>query len=433
MRAVHILASLLFCLSTAALAEDLNWFNENSYSGHSIRMLENGEALHAARLELIKSAKRSIYLAAYAIENDGAGAEIADLLCEKAKQGLEVRLMINNRSSKSFTVQSFRLKTCGAVVFHYSAEMINLPFSLHEKLLIADGVRMITGGSGYTDFYNHASRTSHLDKSKLEPWYDLDFEVIGPSSCYFHRKFQWNWIYSGNYGLSSIPDLYTPPNANSSPEFQATHQDKFTPCEPTAIDSSQSISAIPIFNNPLFTKERPILDAHVKAIDASEGSKTSDIKIYSPYFLPPTPYIEALLRARKKGINVTVLTNSPESNDEGFKVSITVGTIKLSKELLAAGVKIYLWANKSTMHRKGAIYGSDLVFFGSDNIDLRSQEYESDNVIFTNDQAINMQMGADFDHDLEGATLMTEEYIRQFNKKAGWFQKLIYNMVGKYF
>ncbi|MEG0655671.1 MAG: PLDc N-terminal domain-containing protein, partial [Mucinivorans sp.] len=69
--------------------------------GNSIEILHNGTNTFNAIKEALRRAKRSIHLEYYIIEADTLGNEIAEILCEKARQGLEVRLLYDDVGSWS--------------------------------------------------------------------------------------------------------------------------------------------------------------------------------------------------------------------------------------------------------------------------------------------------------------------------------------------
>lgn len=427
-------------------AERKAWFADHATSGHSVRIFEDGAALTEARIALIRSAKRSVYLTTYAIYPDEAGKEIAGELCARAKEGLDVRLIINQMSSKNFTEEIQKLKRCGAYVLNVAQYLASIPYAVHQKLLIADGERFIIGGSGYTDSYKYASRFSHLaHKGTGIPWYDIDFEVAGGSACYFHNQFVSDWIQTAKAGLDYDPyldrwesDMPGPRYGNMRPDDakRAFERDfgmkKIASCAATPSTQPTS-SAIPVYANPYFSKERPILEAHIRAVLASKYSGKTDIKLYAPFFVPGEDFVNALLWARKNGINVTLLTNSVMSSDNKMKTPIIVATIERCIPLVAAGVKVYFWNHKSTMHRKGGVVGSALSIVGSDNFDNRGQEYSSEAVLYSDDPELNRRLSEDFDRDIEGATLMNREYVAQFMKETGFVWKAIATLFAKYF
>jgi putative cardiolipin synthase len=109
-----------------------------------------------------------------------------------------------------------------------------------------------------------------------------------------------------------------------------------------------------------------------------------NIKMVSPYFVPSDEAVANLVRARKAGLGVELVTNSLASTDEPW---VYVGYWPHIKDLLAAGVVIYeispslsvkrrklgVFGHRTgALHMKNAILDHKEVFLGSMNLDPRS-------------------------------------------------------------
>src|SRR5687768_14733534 len=77
------------------------WFRKGSGGGNKIKLLLTGKDLHGARLKLIRSATRSLYLSAYSINNEPSSLEIMDTICQQKRKNpdLEVRIVVDEMGS----------------------------------------------------------------------------------------------------------------------------------------------------------------------------------------------------------------------------------------------------------------------------------------------------------------------------------------------
>jgi len=406
--------------------------------GHSLRLLPNGSAVNDARTALIQNAQRSIFIAAYAFMGDEAGKAIINQLCEKASQGVDVRLLLDSYGSKDLRKRRLEksIRACGIRLIFFNPPrwaLFDVAYVLHEKLFLVDGESVLIGGSGYNNRYRKADRTSTV-------WHDMDLSIVGPVACWYHKQFVDSWRKSADRTIESYRALQGMPgqeplvdelgNPVPPPEpFTAKEKARLfgleyiTDCDPVVAGSS---NIIPLYANPFFSKARPLLDAHVAAIANSH----TEIRLYAPYFIPHSRFAEALLDARQRGVKITILTNSPDSNDEN--ATVMIGMFNAVRKLIRAGVDIRLWEPKSTMHRKGGIYDGKWAYFGSDNLDRRGQEYSSEALAFTDDPELLAQLSGEIDEDVRLSQPLTEDYIDEYLSQVPEYLKWITRIIRRY-
>jgi len=423
-------------------------FMEMGFQGNNITPIKNGDDLNEKRLELIGSAKRSIYLSTFSISHDRIGKDIVSALCRKAKDGLEVRMIIDHRANIDFFDTSLKLKDCGAVVIHYRPG--DRWYAIHEKLLIVDGEKLIMGGSGYTSTYGIARYESYTEEyQKLENikhgWYDIDYLVEGMAACSFHYQFQQNFKKMAMAVMDYNPDIWWYGWDNFLEIREKYYKlKKLSACSKSNQELRVgTMKALPLLGNPMLTKRRPILDAHLAAIEKSiqkakalrlEGKEEKvKINLYGPYFVPGPKFSQALGKAAEAGVQVRIITNSLRSTDEGeMKKILFAGMVYSMEKALKKGVEIYLWNEKATLHRKGGVMG-DYAFFGSDNLDNRAQEYQAESVLYTDDNSIVADVNQDFERDLGHSIKLTPEVIKEVFSKTSWLNKWIARNFKKYF
>jgi cardiolipin synthase len=369
-------------------------------------MLSDGPTLEAARLELIRNAGQSIYLTTFHISDDAASTRIYDALCARARDGLEVRFIIERFGSPGLEGPLARLRACGAHVIYHRTRGMKTPYVLHEKLLIADGRRMIVGGSGYQNWYATGGRHGH---------YDMDFVVEGEGACRFHLEYQRRFAARIRYDrLKPAPrDGYG--------------MARLAPCGAApAVAGGSAARAVYVWGNPQFSEDRPILRAQVRSIVDAKNSGEPRIRMYAPYFVPHPKLAATLVWALRHGARVDVITNARHEGNSRTNIAITLAMGRATRELRAAGGRVHLWKGPGTMHRKGGTFGPEIAVFGSDNFDNRGQDLSSETSVFTNDAAIHAGIGREFDEDLAAHTwLLDEAYLARVEAGSSWIDRLI--------
>jgi cardiolipin synthase len=105
--------------------------------------------------------------------------------------------------------------------------------------------------------------------------------------------------------------------------------------------------------------------------------------ITNPYFVPNESILEAITSATRRGVEVTIINS--EAMDQWM-----VGHAQRSfyKELLEAGVKIYLYQKPTLLHSKHMTIDDDIAVVGSSNMDIRSFELDLECIMIAYDPTV---------------------------------------------
>lgn len=425
--------------------------------GHRVTLIRNGERMNDHRFRLVARAQRSLYITAFAWKNDHLGLALARRICRRIKETdgtLEVKILLEHFGSKELLTGTRKLlfpggllspaqlprgakllRSCGAKVLFYRPRRRDLSLALHvrhEKLFIADARAALTGGSNIGDSYHTASPHSGI-------WYDLDASVEGPVACWYHNQFQRSWrgAVSEESGLEL--DSQAAPRAKAGGEARrlakARGLHRMRACDQSSAPHVGPTRVYAAYGRPAETDDRPLLGTYLAAI--AEARHT--IRLYAPYFVPHPSFAAALVDARKRGVRVTVLTNSPESLDENttiFSAMVlsVIAPLGGRQALVRAGVRIRLWSKRATLHRKGGIFDAghpgEKVYLGSDNLDVRGQEMSSESILWTDDARIVRQLARDYDRDRRASRRLTRAFVRRWlaserKTPAGQFRLLV--------
>ncbi len=107
------------------------------------------------------------------------------------------------------------------------------------------------------------------------------------------------------------------------------------------------------------------------------------IYITNPYFVPTESMLEALISAVKRGVEVIMI------NSEVME-QVLVGHAQRSyyRQLMSAGVNIYLYKPPVLLHSKHITIDNDIAVIGSSNLDIRSFELDLECTLITYDPSV---------------------------------------------
>lgn len=285
---------------------------------------------------LIREARSHVHMEYYIFRPDEAGMEMCEVLKAKAREGVEVRLLLDYIGSWSARRSSFTrpLREAGVEVAFFLPVVpwqgpgrINL--RNHRKILVVDGEIAFTGSHNIANEYLGRHPTLGL-------WQDTNLTIRGPAVRQLQEVFIEDWLDSTGRELTS--DKYFPP----------------------AMPVGQHIAQV-IPSGP-DTGVNAILDVMFSAITAAQRS----IRVMTPYFVPDAAVLQALQSAAQSGVQVELVV--PSQND--MRLVLWAGRSYYA-ELVRAGVEVYEY-DAGMLHNKVMIVDDFWSMVGSANMDHRS-------------------------------------------------------------
>lgn len=364
------------------------YFNKEGFApitkNNQVRLYNDGHDFFQALIHDLKRAKKTINVEFYTFYNDHIGNQILRLLINKAKQGLQVRLLYDAWGSMGATKAWFsQLEKAGGQVLPFitSRNMIaryRINYHLHRKIVVLDGKISWTGGFNVGDQYLGR-------KKKFGYWRDSQVRITGSASLLLQERFVMDWNASIrdnkqliNYNHLLFPDL---------DEKHIVDGDVATQVVTDGPDKDE-----PYLRNGMM---RLMLQARKR------------LWLQTPYLIPDDAVFAALQTIASSGVDVRIMI--PCKPDHPF---IYRATQWYANELTHYGVKIYVY-QKGFLHAKTTLVDNLYASVGSMNQDYRSYNLNfEDNVIFY-DKKFNQLMAQTFMTDMQHAHLLTEEEIKQ--------------------
>ncbi|MCF7561374.1 cardiolipin synthase [Sabulilitoribacter multivorans] len=310
--------------------------NEPLTLNNKIDLLKNGDIKFEYLIEDIKSAEHHIHFEYYIIKDDTIGTQVLDLLCEKAKEGLEVRLIYDDVGTSISNKMKSKLTNSG-VLHHpfmpvlFSGLTGKMNYRNHRKIAIVDGKIGYVGGINVADNYLN-------DNNSKGYWRDTHLRIEGDAvkSLQIHFLSSWDFV------------------STEKPSIKKTYFPEIKPRK----------TKVPL----QIVASGPDTDwANIMEIILTAISTANDyVYITTPYFVPNDEIISALQIAAKTGVDVRLII--PEKSDSWI---VKHASNSYLDALLKTDIKVYKY-NKGFVHAKTIVVDDVFSSVGTSNMDYRS-------------------------------------------------------------
>ena len=313
--------------------------------GNRITLLQDGSQTFKAVFDAIGSAKSTINVETFIIEDDEIGNRFADLLIEKQRAGLQINLMYDSVGSIDTPKEYFeRLTDAGISVVEFNPVNPlkakagwNVNQRDHRKLMIIDGQIAFLGGVNISSVYSGGSGRQKVATRPEDraPWRDTHLRLEGPIVADFQKMFFASW--NKQKGPALVQEKYFP-------KIAATGKDVVR-----AIGSSPDDGSL----------------MYVTLVSAIRNAE-STVWLTNAYFVPDPQLLSALIDTAKRGVDVRLIL--PRFTDSWL--TLNVGRSHYDA-LLESGVKIYERRHR-ILHAKTGVIDGVWSTIGSTNLDWRS-------------------------------------------------------------
>ncbi len=335
----------------------------------SLEIIREGPGLYEAQLIAIRGATRSVHLECYIFYPGSCAEAILEALCERARAGNAVRVIIDAIGSLRTPASYFApLIAAGGRVYRYHPLhwhlLLRWNSRTHRNLLIVDGKVGFIGGAGVAD---------HWRGGNPSPWRDFVALIAGPVVAGLQAVFAENWLECSGEALVG--------------------EDTF-PVENPAAESGPFATGIAVGSTPTAgrsTRARVLVQFML-------ATARESIELCSPYFIPDLGIRRELLAARARGVRVRILAGGPYS-DHGL---VRRAGRRRYGSLLRAGVEVSEYASHM-MHAKVLVIDGRWSLLGSTNIDHRSFDLNDEVNLLVRSRELASQLQQTFEDDLSSS------------------------------
>lgn len=413
--------------------------------------LVDGHRLFPVLLEDLRSASRAIHLSIFLFFDDPIGEEVSRILEEKARAGVQVRVLLNvektdmadpfrtgeeemmeedpdfARDPTDVSEMRKRMEEAGVQVLDTELdydEVVETGDPQIDELgrEIRDSVRIddlhvdhrkviaIDGRVGYCGSANFGAQYQHRigldpavsdrdeadrarEEGRPEPWWRWHDGLVrfeGEIVPKLDEVFRERWLLGGGEDFRPLPAV--------------------TPIEPRGV----RLDAWRIVKNEPSSRPNAIRAAFLERIEAAERS----IFIENPYVYHPA-IVAALIAARERhpDLDVTLIVPAPEWNDNAYAQDAQQYHYPA---LIEAGIAVHEYQNHFP-HLKLATFDSRWSIIGSSNLNFRSLEDDKDFELCVVIESEAFARGIEWEvqrADLPWTERITEDHVRGWRPRA---------------
>ncbi len=337
-----------------------------------VDLYTRGEDKFDALFAAIRGARHHVHLEYFILNNDDLGRAVVHALAEKAREGVEVRLLFDAMGTRAGggSREAFsELTDAGGKIGVFFPSIYRVNYRNHRKIAVIDGTVGFIGGFNIGDEY--------LGKGPLGPWRDTAFRIAGPAAWALQLRFFLDWNYATGEDLKLHPRYFPDPGAPGTTPIQI------------------------VAGGP-DTRWNPVKEGYIKLINAARES----VYIQTPYFVPDESVTDALRIAALSGVDVRIMI--PCKPDHPF---VYWATLSFVGDLLDAGVRAYTY-DDGFIHAKTIVIDGKAGSVGSANWDVRSFRLNFEANAFFYDAAVGAALAKAFEEDLAVSTEITPENYR---------------------
>ncbi len=363
----------------------------HGYFNNQISYYKVGEEFYADLLVELNKAEKFIFMEYFILDPGKMWDGIHKVLAEKAKAGVEVRLMYDDIGSmtmlKSNYYKKLQKEGINCIKFNPFRPIVSGIFNNrdHRKITVVDGKVAFTGGVNLGDEYiNENHRLGH--------WKDTAIRVRGSAATSFTAMFLLNF---DSMSKSSID------------------YEKYFPTEYESYSDKGYINFFGDGPKPAYN-EYVGENNYINLINKAEKY----VYITTPYLIIDYNMANALRSAAFRGVDVRIVT--PHIPDKKMILTMTRSNYPF---LMEAGVRIYEYT-PGFIHAKGLIADDKTAFVGTINLDYRSlvHHFECGAVLIDTPCIENIKEDID-------ATISASQEIVLENFKLSWIKRLLASII----
>ncbi len=304
--------------------------------GNRVRLCANGQEGYHALVNLIESAEHRLDIETFILHPDEVGRDIIARLASRARAGIAVRVLLDAVGS----MHTHRKRDLGTLIdagarVAFFNRVIHRPFRNranlrdHRKIVIADGRRVMAGGTNIADEYIGPTHSTTR-------WIDLSFILEGPAVAQYERIFRADWAYAAGELLEPVTTA------------------------PPAVDSPGAIAQV-VPSGPDISRD-VLYDTFLSMIFAARHR----LWLVTPYFVPDEALAQAMVLAAHRGVDVRIVVPAVSNHRLA-----DIARNSYLREIQAAGGRIVQYT-RGMVHAKVVLMDDTTATIGSANMDMRS-------------------------------------------------------------
>ena len=297
----------------------------------------SGYEFFPALLAEISKATHHIHIVSYIIDDDPLGRLLRDALIDKARKGIEVRLLFDDVGSWKTPNRFFEQMREEGIEVHpfmpvrFPAFTGKVNYRNHRKIIVIDGKVGFIGGMNLAQRY--------VKGHKGTMWRDTHVKISGAAVYGLQRAFLIDWFHADRTLITDrkyYPDTTITPNNN----------------------------LIQIVTSSPTNVWEELEQGYIKILLSAKRY----VYMETPYFLPTEPIFFAMRTAALSGVDVRLMVSLKTDSK-----LVQMASRSYLTQTIQAGVKVICY-EEGFNHTKLLVADDNVATIGSANIDFRSFE-----------------------------------------------------------
>jgi len=356
------------------------YLNNPVYRGGTVELLQNGDRFYPAMLRAIQAARDSVNFEVYIFDPDEIGRVFMDVLMERSRAGIEVRVLVDAFGSFRLKAKHrTELREAGVKVERFRpfglSNLVRIYRRTHRRAIVIDGKVAFTGGAAISKKWVGDVRTSHQ-------WRDSMVRITGPLVGGIQSAFTENWVYCTGEILSG--ERFFPP-----------------------IDAAAGPCSVSVVSSPSDAQQSVRILFWLTMANARRR-----LWICNSYFIPDPRLRKAVIDRAHRGVDVRILV--PGNHTDAVPVQLAGRSYY--QELLEAGVRVFEF-QPSMMHAKTIVADDTWSVVGSANMDERSMELNEENIVGVADETLARAIADGLEADFARSK---EVSLEQWRRRPLW-------------
>jgi cardiolipin synthase A/B len=339
-------------------------------SGNRVALLRNGDETFALLLQAIRGARESINMELYIFNRGQVGEEFARALADRARAGVEVRLLVDGFGSRLGDLQE-EMAAAGVRIETYKPLRIYSLYKVghrtHRRIVTVDGRIGFCGGFAIDDRWKGNARNP-------SEWRDTNVRVEGPVLAQLQHVFLEDWVHTTGEVLHGPR--------------------QFPPLEPAGSTLAQAVSSSRTDQSSMAKLQ------YYMGIQAARRT----IWIENAYFVPDRQIRLGLVQAAARGVDVRVIVPGKYIDSPNVRLASRFHY----GELLDGGVQIYEYL-PTMMHNKVMVVDGIWTSIGSINFVNRSMKKNGEANVSFYDRSFAAEVEKMIEEDLTRCERFTKE------------------------
>lgn len=358
-----------------------------TFEGNQVEFYTNGYSMIQSMIRELSRARHHIHLEYYIFEDDAVGRLLRDVLIDRARAGVKVRVLYDDVGCWKVDHAFYEQMLCegievqGFLKVRFPQFTSKVNYRNHRKLTIIDGEVGFIGGMNIAERY--------LKGVSWGSWRDTQVKLSGKAVYGLQTAFLTDW-YAVDRSLITSAEYF-----------------------PSIPSRGETIAQI-VTSDPV-GEWKDIMQGLMMAICSARHY----FYVQSPYFVPTEQIKTALQTAALSGVDVRLML--PKRADTWL---IHESSLSYLEDMMKAGVKIYLY-RRGFLHSKLMVCDDELSTVGSTNMDFRSFEHNFEANAFFYDKMTALAIKNIFLEDQKHCLLLSSKI---WNKRS-WKNKVIESVV----